>query len=83
MHLSKKKEKRLLRILDKLRYDPANMTPLIAFERIQQIFVEQCGYYCYERDSNGEIAISYCCHPENQSDYEGNCRQSICPLLRN
>jgi hypothetical protein len=39
----------------------------------------QCDHYSYQCDSNGEVAISHCTHPDNPSDYEGNCTHAKCP----
>ena len=39
-----------------------------------------CKYYTYRCDSNGEVAICYCTHPDNVNDYEGNCTRTLCPL---
>ena len=29
-----------------------------------------------------EPSLVFCTHPGNEYDYEGNCRVSICPLLK-
>jgi len=41
---------------------------------------KHCDYFAYQCDSNGEVAISHCGHPENSSDFEGNCTSQLCPL---
>lgn len=41
-----------------------------------------CNYFSYQCDSNGEIAISHCGHDDNQSDYEGNCTDVLCPVIK-
>lgn len=41
---------------------------------------DQCQHFNAVHDNNGEIAICYCNHPNNQSDYEGNCAAALCPL---
>lgn len=45
------------------------------------IIKNQCDYFSYQCDNNGEIAISHCCHPNNQSDFEGNCTYALCPIV--
>lgn len=39
-----------------------------------------CDYYGYQLDSNDEVAIDHCCHPENPTETEGNCTTALCPL---
>jgi hypothetical protein len=41
-----------------------------------------CGYFIYQCDSNGEIAIWYCnlLGKEEGKDHEGNCGSYSCPL---
>lgn len=39
-----------------------------------------CGHYSCQLDSNGEVAIEHCSHPENSKDEEGNCTSLLCPL---
>lgn len=41
-----------------------------------------CKYYNYQYDSNGELVISFCSHPDNPNEYEGNCQHSLCPLTK-
>ena len=43
---------------------------------------ENCKYFNCQRDLNDDIAISYCNHPENRSEYEGNCTHNLCPLIK-
>lgn len=43
---------------------------------------ENCKYFECQRDSNADIAISYCKHPDNKSDYEGNCTHALCPITK-
>lgn len=45
------------------------------------IIKAHCIHFSYQCDSNGEVAISHCCHPKNHSDYEGNCTNALCPLM--
>jgi len=42
---------------------------------------DDCRYFCGQYDNNGQLAIHYCNHPKNESDEEGNCHQSICPIV--
>lgn len=44
------------------------------------VISRHCDYFAYQCDDNGEVAISHCGHPENSSDYEGNCTSILCPL---
>ena len=44
------------------------------------IIEAHCKYFIYQCDNFGEIAISHCCHPDNESEYEGNCTHTSCPL---
>lgn len=46
------------------------------------IITAECDHYLYQLDSNGEVAISHCKHPDNPSDYEGNCNYTLCPLSK-
>jgi len=39
-----------------------------------------CENYTYQCDSNGEVAICHCTHPENESEFEGNCTRDRCPI---
>jgi hypothetical protein len=39
-----------------------------------------CDQYIYQRDNNGEVAINHCKHPDNSSDFEGNCSPFLCPF---
>jgi hypothetical protein len=39
-----------------------------------------CKFYSYQCDSNGDVAISHCSHPDNINDREGNCTHTLCPL---
>ena len=41
----------------------------------------KCEHYIYQLDGRDEVAIEHCNHPENKSDYEGNCNNELCPLL--
>lgn len=41
---------------------------------------KHCDYYGYQCDSNGEVAIEHCSHPDNSKDEEGNCTSLQCPL---
>lgn len=51
-------------------------------ERIDcPVLAEHCTYYLYQCDSNGEVAICYCSHPQNKNEYEGNCAALLCPCL--
>ena len=31
---------------------------------------KHCEHYCYQYDSNDEVAICFCSHPENTNEYE-------------
>jgi len=37
-----------------------------------------------EREGHAEndVSLSFCSHPENPDDYEGNCQEKLCPLLK-
>lgn len=40
-----------------------------------------CQHFICQRDSNDEIAITHCTHPDNlDPDHEGNTTQTLCPL---
>ena len=39
-----------------------------------------CEHFMYQCDNNGEVAICYCKHPENENNDEGNCTYPLCPL---
>lgn len=41
---------------------------------------KHCGHFGCQHDSNGEIAISFCSHPDNLTETEGNCTPKLCPL---
>jgi len=43
----------------------------------------ECEYYTDQKDKNGDIAINHCCHPNNPSNFEGNCNIEICPYISN
>lgn len=51
----------------------------------QKIFEREAEKYCKhficQHDSNGEIAINHCKHPDNVSDHEGDCTPKRCPLV--
>ena len=42
-----------------------------------------CPFLIWQEDSNGDVAIVFCKHEENQENTEGNCRDRICPLKIN
>ncbi len=42
-----------------------------------------CKHYFYQHDSNGQVAICYCSHPNNINNYEGNCIHMLCPRAVN
>lgn len=42
----------------------------------------QCDHFMYQCDRNGEVAISHCKHPDNKSEFEGNCINELCPKLK-
>lgn len=44
------------------------------------VIIACCNYYSYQCDSNGEVAICHCSHPDNKDDFEGNCTHKLCPL---
>jgi len=39
-----------------------------------------CDHYIFQTDSNDEVAIDHCKHPENSKDGEGNTTSLLCPL---
>lgn len=41
-----------------------------------------CEFYSYQCDSNGEVAICHCTHPDNPENTEGNCRHAVCPITK-
>lgn len=41
-----------------------------------------CEYLLTQEDRNGDVAISYCKHPNNPKDEEGNCTPSNCPIKK-
>lgn len=46
------------------------------------IIQAHCMYYGYQCDSNGDIAICFCSHPDNPDNHEGNCRHQLCPIVQ-
>ena len=46
------------------------------------VITAECEFYMYQFDSNGEVAICYCNHPDNKNDYEGNCEHALCPIIK-
>ena len=40
-----------------------------------------CEYFAFQPDQNGDIALTYCGHPDNPEDVEGNCNFNDCPLI--
>ena len=45
------------------------------------VIAGSCDHYMYQCDSNGEVAICHCKHPDNpDGDHEGNCTHTLCPL---
>lgn len=42
---------------------------------------EGCDWFSGQRDQNNEIVITYCSHPRNSSNDEGNTTRDLCPLL--
>jgi len=43
---------------------------------------KQCEHYTFQRDRNEWMAIEHCSHPNNPENTEGNCKESLCPLLK-
>ena len=44
-------------------------------------FIEKnCVGCVYYRDMGSEGEISFCVHPENKDDHEGNCTLKLCPI---
>ena len=41
-----------------------------------------CKKFTYQKDNNGDIAITYCTHRRNKSDAEGNTNINDCPLSK-
>ena len=29
-----------------------------------------------------DVSLTFCNHPKNPDDYEGNCQEKLCPLLK-
>ena len=46
------------------------------------IITAHCNYFSYQCDNFGEVAISHCTHPNNKSEFEGNCTHTLCPLTK-
>jgi len=46
------------------------------------VIASHCDYYGYQCDNFGEVAISYCSHPGNPTETEGNCTHKLCPLTK-
>ena len=44
---------------------------------------ELCEVYGNPDYMDSEPVLTFCCHPENPEDTEGNCRKEICPLKQN
>ena len=43
-----------------------------------------CPYFIWESEHGSEesICVCFCNHSENPDEYEGNCQEKICPLLK-
>jgi len=43
-----------------------------------------CPYFIWQSEygSDDSISISFCNHPKNPDECEGNCRKELCPLLK-
>ena len=50
---------------------------------VPMMFNNECKYLATQQDRNGEIVVSFCGHPCNPEDTEGNCRVEICPIADN
>ena len=35
-----------------------------------------------EGHTENDVNLSFCSHPKNPNDFEGNCQEKICPLLK-
>jgi len=46
-----------------------------------EVINQQCEYFVYQKDSNGDITIVFCNHPKNPDQFEDNCRHNLCPLI--
>ena len=43
---------------------------------------DNCKYFNGQRDSNNDMVLTYCSHPENKSKDEGNCSHTLCPMIK-
>jgi len=76
---------------DEITSHDSGLMPVESFPRSTDVETEDrekcpvtksyCEHYIYQCDSNGEVAIDHCCHPENHKDEEGNCTASLCPFF--
>lgn len=41
---------------------------------------DYCDHYSFQYDRNGEVAIEFCGHSDNEDECEGNCLADLCPL---
>ena len=42
----------------------------------------RCAYFTYQCDRNGELAITFCNHPDNPKEDEGNAIREYCPRMK-
>ncbi len=40
----------------------------------------ECEFFCYQKDNNEQIVVTYCDNVLNKSDVEGNTNENDCPL---
>jgi len=45
------------------------------------VIKKHCEYYAYQCDSNGDVNLTHCTHPDNIDDHEGNTISSLCPIV--
>ena len=42
---------------------------------------QECKFFEYQTDRNDDVAITFCNHPDNQNEFEGNTKYTWCPLI--
>jgi hypothetical protein len=66
-----------------MKISPCDNSIIEELKQGHEYFCENiCKHFCCNRDRNGEIAVSFCNHPENSSEYEGNTIPLFCPLVK-
>jgi len=51
-------------------------------ENDKTVFGKDCEYFSGVWGGHWAPEITFCSHPDNPEDTEGNCRKEICPLRK-